>query len=70
MFEAIRTRPVEPDAEISIEANPGDPSEAYFRALRQIGINRLSLGVQTFDDAMLVTPHLYGRPRLRRPGSD
>ena len=41
------------DAEISLEANPGSLSTAYLRDLRAIGFNRLSIGVQSFDDAEL-----------------
>src|SRR5579859_94251 len=44
---------IAPDAEISMEANPGTISEAGFRAYRAEGINRLSMGVQSFDDAQL-----------------
>ncbi len=40
-------------AEISLEANPGTLDADKLRGLRQLGINRLSLGVQTFDDARL-----------------
>jgi oxygen-independent coproporphyrinogen-3 oxidase len=39
-----------PNAEVTVEANPGTLSQGYLRALRQSGINRLSLGVQSFDD--------------------
>ncbi len=41
------------DAEITCEANPGTVDQASFGALRAMGINRLSLGVQSFDDAEL-----------------
>ena len=41
------------DAEISIEANPGTVSAESLQFLRQQGFNRLSLGVQSFDDAVL-----------------
>jgi oxygen-independent coproporphyrinogen-3 oxidase len=41
------------DAEITIEANPGTLDKNYLRSLRELGINRLSLGVQSFDDALL-----------------
>lgn len=47
-----------PEAEISLEANPSTADAAKFRALRQLGVNRLSLGVQAFDDADL---RLLGR---------
>jgi oxygen-independent coproporphyrinogen-3 oxidase len=42
-----------PDAEITMEANPGSAEAGKFRALREAGINRLSLGIQSFDDAHL-----------------
>jgi oxygen-independent coproporphyrinogen-3 oxidase len=38
-----------PDAEITLEANPNSVDEAYFAGLREAGVNRLSLGVQTLD---------------------
>jgi oxygen-independent coproporphyrinogen III oxidase len=38
------------DAELTLEANPGTVDEAYLRGLRGLGVNRLSLGVQSFDD--------------------
>jgi oxygen-independent coproporphyrinogen-3 oxidase len=41
------------NAEISSEANPGTVDQARFVALRDLGINRLSLGVQSFEDAEL-----------------
>ncbi len=39
---------VNPDAEITIEANPGTVSRLDLQALRKLGINRLSLGIQSF----------------------
>ncbi|HKX26512.1 MAG TPA: radical SAM family heme chaperone HemW [Blastocatellia bacterium] len=41
---------VEPAAEITTEANPGELSLDYLQRLRATGINRLSFGVQSFDD--------------------
>jgi oxygen-independent coproporphyrinogen III oxidase len=41
---------VDKDAEISMEANPGTIDEDYLGEIRQAGINRLSLGVQSFKD--------------------
>jgi putative oxygen-independent coproporphyrinogen III oxidase len=43
-----------PDCEITLEANPGTMEADRFRGLRQAGVNRLSLGIQSFDDAKLV----------------
>jgi oxygen-independent coproporphyrinogen-3 oxidase len=41
------------DAEITLEANPGTFEKDRFRAFRQAGITRLSIGVQSFNDAHL-----------------
>jgi oxygen-independent coproporphyrinogen-3 oxidase len=41
------------DAEITSEANPGTVDRARFAALREMGVNRLSMGVQSFEDAEL-----------------
>jgi len=40
-------------AEITVEANPGEIDAAGLRALRAVGVNRLSLGTQSFDPALL-----------------
>jgi len=42
-----------PDAEVTLEANPGTFETDRFKAFRQAGITRLSVGVQSFDDAHL-----------------
>ena len=42
-----------PDAEITLEANPGTFEQAKFAGYRAAGINRLSLGVQSFDPRFL-----------------
>ena len=44
---------VSPEAEITMEANPDDLSQAILSALREIGFNRLSMGVQSFSEADL-----------------
>ncbi len=44
---------VTPDAEITMEVNPGTVDAAYLSAIRQLGINRLSIGAQSFDSAKL-----------------
>ncbi|MEQ9545794.1 MAG: radical SAM family heme chaperone HemW [Marinobacter sp.] len=38
-----------PDAEITLEANPGTVEQARFEGFREAGINRLSLGIQSFN---------------------
>lgn len=47
-----------PDPEWTVEANPGAVDAELLRRLRDLGVNRLSLGVQSFDPAML---RLLGR---------
>jgi putative oxygen-independent coproporphyrinogen III oxidase len=44
---------LEADCEITLEANPGTFEKDRFRAFRQAGVTRLSVGVQSFDDALL-----------------
>jgi oxygen-independent coproporphyrinogen-3 oxidase len=54
LLSGVRARlPLEPIAEITLEANPGTVEAARFRGFREAGVNRISLGVQSFDDAML-----------------
>jgi oxygen-independent coproporphyrinogen-3 oxidase len=45
--------PVEPDAEVTLEANPGTFEQAKFRDFRAAGVNRLSVGIQSFDARLL-----------------
>ena len=42
-----------PRSEITMEANPGTVEQAKFKEFRSLGINRLSIGVQSFSDVML-----------------
>ena len=42
-----------PDSEITLEANPDDVTADKLAVWRDLGINRLSLGVQSFDEAEL-----------------
>ena len=50
----IRARlPLEPGAEITLEANPGTFERERFKAFRAAGVTRLSVGVQSFDDTAL-----------------
>jgi len=54
LITSIRTRiPVNAEAEITMEANPGTFEAARFKGYREAGVNRLSIGVQSFDDAKL-----------------
>ncbi|HEX6707684.1 MAG TPA: radical SAM family heme chaperone HemW [Albitalea sp.] len=50
----VRARlPLEPACEITLEANPGTFERERFKGYRQAGVTRLSVGVQSFDDAKL-----------------
>jgi oxygen-independent coproporphyrinogen-3 oxidase len=50
LLAAVRARvPLAPDAEITLEANPGTFEREKFRGFRAAGVNRLSLGIQSFD---------------------
>lgn len=50
----LRARlPLVPGCEITLEANPGTFERDRFRAFREAGVTRLSVGVQSFDDAAL-----------------
>ena len=50
--------PLEYAAEITLEANPGTVDVAHFQGYREAGVNRVSLGIQSFDDRYL---HALGR---------
>jgi oxygen-independent coproporphyrinogen-3 oxidase len=51
---AVRARlPLAADAEITLEANPGTVEAEKFRDFRAAGVNRLSLGIQSFDSRHL-----------------
>ena len=50
----VRARvPLAPDAEVTLEANPGTFERAKFEGFRAAGVNRLSLGIQSFNPAHL-----------------
>ncbi|MDH4188851.1 MAG: radical SAM family heme chaperone HemW [Betaproteobacteria bacterium] len=54
LLSGLRARlPLEPGAEITLEANPGTVEAERFRDYADAGVNRLSIGVQSFDDAQL-----------------
>ena len=54
IIETFRhTRPCAPDAEITIECHPEDISAEYLEDLAYIGINRVSIGIETLDPAIL-----------------
>ncbi len=54
IFSALRKNfTVSPDAEITVECNPKTASFEHFRALRALGVNRLSIGMQSAHDREL-----------------
>jgi oxygen-independent coproporphyrinogen-3 oxidase len=54
LLSALRARlPLAPDAEITLEANPGTFEARKFAEFRALGINRLSIGIQSFNPAHL-----------------
>ena len=59
LMEALRSEfTIDQDAEISMEVNPGTADLQKLKAFRKLGINRLSIGVQSFNDEELA---LLGR---------
>jgi len=65
--ETARAFGLAPSAEISLEANPGTLDPKKLRELRAAGINRLSLGVQSFSDSELA---LLGRIHSREQAEE
>jgi oxygen-independent coproporphyrinogen III oxidase len=58
LMSSVRERfDLAPDAEVTIEANPDDVTLLDARAWKEAGINRVSLGVQSFDDSVLRWMH-------------
>src|SRR5258708_31750282 len=60
-------RPVAPDVEVSLEANPTSVEATRFRGYRTAGVNRVSLGVQALDDRALAE---LGRMHTSREALD
>ena len=56
-----------PGAEVTLEANPGTVERDSFTAYRDAGVNRVSLGVQSFDDRMLeAIGRIHGRAEAQQ----
>jgi oxygen-independent coproporphyrinogen-3 oxidase len=61
-----QTYPISAGAEITVEANPGTVTLESLRSMRDLGVNRLSLGVQSFDDTLLrFLDRLHGAAQAR-----
>ena len=67
MADVGRFFEIAPDAEITVEANPGTIDAGKLAAYRQAGVNRLSIGVQSFDDGLL---RALGRIHTAREAED
>ena len=64
ILAAVRARlPLESDAEITLEANPGTFEAEKFRGFRAAGVNRLSIGIQSFNES-----HLQALGRIHNSG--
>ncbi|OGI40879.1 MAG: YggW family oxidoreductase, partial [Candidatus Muproteobacteria bacterium RBG_16_62_13] len=63
LIDGIRERTnLGADAEITLEANPGTVDQARFRGYRDAGVNRLSIGIQSFNDSHLkALGRIHGR---------
>lgn len=64
----VRARlPFPPDTEVTLEANPGTVESGKFKEYRALGINRLSIGIQSFnDDALQRIGRIHGRQEAIR----
>ena len=63
LLAGVRARlPLAPDAEITLEANPGASDVERFAGYRAAGVNRLSIGIQSFDNTQLAAlGRIHGR---------
>jgi putative oxygen-independent coproporphyrinogen III oxidase len=68
LLSGVRARMrLEPNAEITLEANPGTVEAARFKGFRAAGVNRISVGVQSFDERMLAAlGRIHGADEARR----
>jgi putative oxygen-independent coproporphyrinogen III oxidase len=67
-LSAVRARlDLRPDVEITLEANPGTIEHDSFSAYASAGVNRVSLGVQSFDDELLKRiGRIHGRDEIEQ----
>ena len=68
LFEAIHTHfTLSPTAEITLECNPDDLTPSYVAQLQELPFNRISIGIQSFDDAEL---HFLNRRHTAQQAQD
>jgi putative oxygen-independent coproporphyrinogen III oxidase len=67
ILAAVRARfPLDPEAEVTLEANPGSAEAGRFGEYRAAGVNRLSLGVQSFSSPLLAAiGRIHDAPQAR-----
>ncbi|MDE2306512.1 MAG: radical SAM family heme chaperone HemW [Gammaproteobacteria bacterium] len=72
LLEALRAHaPLAADAEITLEANPGAVERGAFAAYRRAGINRVSLGAQSFDaKALAALGRIHSPEETRRAAEE
>jgi len=68
LLSGVRARlPLEPGAEVTVEANPGTVEARRFHGFRDAGVTRVSIGVQSFDERMLAAlGRIHGADEARR----
>ena len=68
LLSGVRARlPLEPGAEVTLEANPGTVEARRFHGFRDAGVTRVSIGVQSFDERMLAAlGRIHGADEARR----
>jgi putative oxygen-independent coproporphyrinogen III oxidase len=68
LLSGLRARvPLDPRAEITLEANPGTVELERFRGYREAGVNRLSIGIQSFNnDKLAALGRIHGRDEALR----
>jgi len=68
LLDGLRQRlPMANDVEITLEANPGTVEAGRFECFREAGINRMSIGVQSFDPGQLAAlGRIHGPEEARR----
>ncbi|TDJ68220.1 MAG: oxygen-independent coproporphyrinogen III oxidase-like protein [Proteobacteria bacterium] len=68
LLSAVRARlPFDAESEVTLEANPGTVDLGRFKGFREAGINRLSIGVQSFEEEKLrALGRMHGREEALR----
>jgi len=65
IFELLRPY-LQKDAEITTEANPNSATETWLRGMKDLGVNRVSFGVQSFDEEKLKALNRAHSPQQSR----